>query len=131
MILKVNLTFQELLIQYGGVQGQINPEIMKAGPLLPKEQNTSLQRQITMEEVKIAILSMGANKAFGPYGFTTAFYQHHWELVKSNVHQTILFCVQTKNIPKSMAATVIHLFPKSNHASTAGDYRPIAYCNVI
>lgn len=74
---------------------------------------------------------MGPNKAPGPNGFVATLYQHHWDLVKHELHQANYYCINKERIPQAMAATVIHFFPKIKHATTTNNYRPIACCDVM
>jgi len=39
--------------------------------------NDELSKPFIVEEVQQALFMMGVNKAPGPDGFTTGFYQHH------------------------------------------------------
>ena len=39
----------------------------------------------TKEEIYIALMDMNGDKALGPDGFTVAFWQSSWELVKEEI----------------------------------------------
>lgn len=47
--------------------------------------NADLTRDITTEEIRKALFSIGATKTPGPDGFTAAFYQHFWDTVGSAI----------------------------------------------
>lgn len=51
--------------------------------------NQELTKQITEEEVHSAQFSINSDSAPGPDGFTTLFFQQHWELVKSQILKEI------------------------------------------
>lgn len=53
--------------------------------MVSDEANKELTKEVSEEEIKQAMFSIGADKAPGPDGFITAFYQHHWDLVKEDV----------------------------------------------
>ena len=48
--------------------------------LITEEMNNSLTKVISPEEVKRALFSVNLDKASGPDGMTTFFYQHYWDL---------------------------------------------------
>jgi hypothetical protein len=54
-------------------------------PQLSIEQSNILTRNFEVEEVKDAIMQMERNKAPGPYGFPTEFYQKFWDVIKPDL----------------------------------------------
>ncbi|XP_022014977.1 uncharacterized protein LOC110914496 [Helianthus annuus] len=74
-------------------------------------------RQVTAEEVKKAIFSIGIDKAPGPDGYTAAFFKSAWPIVG--------------NLLRELNHTNIVLIPKIPTPSAVTDYRPIACCNVL
>eukprot|EP00253_Pinus_taeda_P013888 PITA_13888 len=95
------------------------------------EQNWSLRKRITMEEVEEAVRSMPNDKAPGPDGFTINFYKVCWEIVKNNIWEIVEDSRRSKTILKSLNSTFITLVPKVEEANTPEKFRPIALCNVI
>lgn len=91
-------------------------EVVKLGPLLPREFHAPLVTPISLEECKLVIFSMAASKAPEPDGLTAVFFQRHWELIKHDVLNAITHCLHQKVLPKAFAATTIHLILKSRHA---------------
>eukprot|EP00253_Pinus_taeda_P008568 PITA_08568 len=95
------------------------------------EQNWSLRKRITMEEVEEAVRSMPNDKAPGLDGFTINFYKVCWEIVKNDIWEVVEDSRRSKTILKSLNSTFITLIPKEEEANTPEKFRPIALCNVI
>lgn len=53
--------------------------------LVTQEQNAALLRLITIEEVDQEIKEMPVGKSSGPYGFTTTFFHHYWQMSHEEV----------------------------------------------
>ncbi|XVF12220.1 hypothetical protein REPUB_Repub08aG0096000 [Reevesia pubescens] len=47
--------------------------------------NEALCKDISNEEIKIAVFSLGAHKALGPDGFPGLFFHSFWNLIKKDV----------------------------------------------
>eukprot|EP00253_Pinus_taeda_P035656 PITA_35656 len=99
--------------------------------LITEEQNWSLRKKITMEEVEEAVRSMPNDKAPGPDGFTINFYKACWEIVKNDIWEIVEDSRRSKTLLKSLNSTFIALVPKVEEANTPEKFRPIALCNVI
>jgi hypothetical protein len=64
------------------------------------------------QEVRKALFMMHPNKASGPDGFTTGFYQKHWHLIKDDVTRVVLQFLNGGGMPELINNTVIALIPK-------------------
>eukprot|EP00253_Pinus_taeda_P022384 PITA_22384 len=107
-------------------------EITNAIPnSITEEQNWSLRKRITMEEVEEAVRSMPNDKAPGPDGFTINFYKVCWKIVKNDIWEIVEDSRRSKTILKSLNSTFITLVPKVEEANTPEKFQPIALCNVI
>eukprot|EP00253_Pinus_taeda_P026936 PITA_26936 len=56
---------------------------------ITSDQNWALCREISMEEVEEAIMSISNDKAPGPDGFTINFYKTYWNTVKQEVWEVV------------------------------------------
>jgi len=65
----------------------------------------------------------------GPDGFGALFFQTFWDLVKNDVSKAVIQFFQTEWILLNFNSNNIVLIPKTNHAGTVSDYRPIAIAN--
>jgi hypothetical protein len=100
-------------------------------PIVPIEEATLLERDVTAEEIKKTIFSMKSNKAPGPDGYTAEFYKSSWHIVGGDVIEAIQNFFRTGLLLKEVNATILTLVPKKPNASVMGDFRPIACCNVL
>ncbi|XP_021985819.1 uncharacterized protein LOC110882016 [Helianthus annuus] len=88
-------------------------------------------RQVTEDEVKKAMFSIGIDKAPGPDGYTAAFFKSAWPIVGDDVSRAIIDFFDTGNLLRELNHTLIVLVPKVPSPSTVTDFRPIACCNVL
>ncbi|XP_021979735.1 uncharacterized protein LOC110875849 [Helianthus annuus] len=69
-------------------------------------------RQVTAEEVKAAMFSIGIDKAPGPYGYTTAFFKSAWPIIGVDISNAIIDFFDTGNLLRELNHTLIVLVPK-------------------
>jgi hypothetical protein len=113
-------------------------EVLDPGPILAcvpervsPEMNEQLLKPFMAEEVRKAVFMMGANKAPGPDGLTTGFYQFHWETLGPSITNAVLDFLNGGQLPASINRTTIVLIPKVQHPQEMKQFRPISLCNVI
>ena len=95
------------------------------------EMNNNLIRDFRAEEVEQAIKQMAPSKAPGPDSMPSIFYQKYWHVVGSDVITTMLSCLNSSCLLKSINHTFITLIPKVKNPEKVTDFRPISLCNVI
>lgn len=49
--------------------------------MVSDESNAYLIREVTADEVRKSVFSIGATRAPGPDGLTASFYQQYWDIV--------------------------------------------------
>ena len=82
------------------------------------------------EEVKLVVFDMEHNKAPGPDGFPTKFYQFFWEVVKPDL-MNLFYEFHAGRLPiHSLNFGVITLLPKIADVARIQQYRPICLLNV-
>ncbi|XP_059623148.1 uncharacterized protein LOC132266309 [Cornus florida] len=91
----------------------------------------SLEANISRDEIKASIHSMGLDTALGPDGFTVRFFREYWGIIGEDINSTVLHFFQCSVMDKGLNSTFITLIPKMKVANKIGDFRPIALCNVI
>ena len=99
--------------------------------VVTNEQNLTLLKEISMEEVEEVVKSMPNDKAPGPDGFTINFYKACWPTIKSGIWEVVEDSRRLGTILKSLNSTFLALVPKEENAHTPEKFRPIALCNVI
>jgi hypothetical protein len=95
-----------------------------------QEENESLVRPFTVQEVQEAIFQMEHNKASGPDGFPIEFYQACWEIIKNDL-MALFQEFHNGDLPLySLNFGTIILLPKCREAAKIQQYRPICLLNV-
>eukprot|EP00253_Pinus_taeda_P036043 PITA_36043 len=109
----------------------INTLTQSIPKVVTNDQNLTLLKEISMEEVEEAVKSMPNDKAPGLDGFTINFYKACWPTIKSEIWEVVEDSRRSGTILKSLNSTFLALIPKEENAHTPEKFRPIALCNVI
>ncbi len=72
---------------------------------------------------------MLVDKAPGPDGFPTFFFQKYWEIIKDDIVKAIQEFFGEKNLLKEINATFLVLIPKVPGLDSFDNFRPISLCN--
>nr|GFD07387.1 methylenetetrahydrofolate reductase 1 [Tanacetum cinerariifolium] len=88
-------------------------------------------RDITSNEVKEAMFSMGNDKSPGPDGYTAAFFKEAWDIVGLDIVLAVREFFGNGKLLKELNHTVIALIPKIQTPTRVNDYRSISCCNVL
>ncbi|KAL2929883.1 LINE-1 retrotransposable element ORF2 protein, partial [Bienertia sinuspersici] len=110
---------------------KVQQEIVDLGPVVQSEQKLGLVSIPTHEEVKKIMHSIKGDKAPGPDGFGSYFYQDNWELVGEEVSEAVCSFFRTGKLLREMNTTFLSLIPKNNCPGDVSEFRPIACCNTI
>ncbi|GJX13353.1 hypothetical protein Tco_0205111 [Tanacetum coccineum] len=73
---------------------------------------SDMVRNVTAQEVKEALFSMGDDKSPGPDGYTTAFFKEAWDVVANDVTNAICEFFRNGTLLKELNHTIIALIPK-------------------
>jgi hypothetical protein len=95
------------------------------------EMNSILDAPFSEGEITKALFSMKPNKSPGVDGFTSGFFQKHWDLLKHDVVSAVLGFLNGGRMPHDINKTLIVLIPKVKHPQFLSQYRPISLCNVL
>lgn len=79
----------------------------------------------------MTLFHIGDNKAPGPDGFTAAFFKKNWVIVQFDFLAAVHEFFEEGRLLKQFNHAAIALIPKTNHAPTINDFRPISCCNVV
>ncbi|GKC42164.1 sodium/hydrogen exchanger 6, partial [Tanacetum coccineum] len=88
-------------------------------------------REVSNDEVKSVIFSMGDDRAPGPDGFTAAFFKKAWDVVGGDITCAVQDFFSNGKLLKELNHTIISLIPKVTTPARINDYRPISCCNVL
>lgn len=120
--------FQKL---FSSVEGNREETVKYALSLMvTEEENQRLISIPSPAEIKDAILSIHADKAPGPDGFSAGFFHSHWSEIWEEIVKEIQAAFETETLPPKINETHIRLIPKVRSPKTVAEYRPISLCNV-
>ena len=94
-----------------------------------QEDNDSLLRPFTMEELEAVVSKIPADKSPCPDGFSGVFYRTYWESLKWDLLAAIQEFYDTRKLSRSWETTFIALILKIDGPSNPSHYRPISLCN--
>lgn len=94
-------------------------------------QNAELMKEVSVEEVKLALFQMHPDKAPGPDGMTPGFFQKHWSIVGSDIVLMVRKFFAEGVLVEGLNETNLVLIPKKTNSSFVSDLRPISCCNVL
>jgi len=85
-----------------------------------------LERAFEEEEVRKVVFAMNGDKASGPDGFTMAFFQACWEVLRLDIMEVFSDFHAREVFEKSLNVSFIALIPKIPGAISLKDFRPIS-----
>lgn len=83
------------------------------------------------EEIRQVVFSIHADKAPGPDGFSSSFFQANWSVIGPAICQEIILFFWSGVLPRGLNETCVRLIPKVHGPRKVTEYRPIALCSVI
>jgi len=98
--------------------------------IISEEINKNLTKDISPAEVKRALFSLNPDKAPGPDGMTSFFYQKFWDLTGPDLVIIVQNFLSSGAFDKQLNETNICLIPKVDRPRKMVEFRPISLCNV-
>ncbi|KAG5547389.1 hypothetical protein RHGRI_013168 [Rhododendron griersonianum] len=89
-----------------------------------------LVQPVIGEEIKKTLWSIHGDKAPGPNGYNSMFYQKNWLVVGPRLTAGVSTLFNTGFLLKEWNTTAISLIPKVSAPLSSKDFRPISCCNV-
>lgn len=99
-------------------------------PISP-EKACSLERPFEEEEIRKAVFALGKDKTPGPDGFSLAFFQDCWDIVKPDLLKVFAEFFVNGKVGTSMNSTFISLVPKKDRSVKVKDFRPISLVSSV
>lgn len=96
-----------------------------------EDQQMTLIKPFSKEEIKAAFFSLPRNKISGLDGYSSKFFIACCDVVGAKVSEAITEFFETVRILKQWNATTLVLIPKIPNASTTSDFRPISCLNTV
>jgi hypothetical protein len=119
---------QSNLVNEGGMMNRVSALI---SPKISDETKYFLQHEVTEDEIRCTLFSLGNEKASGPDGFTAHFFKKSWSIVGKEVCLAVKSFFQSGSLLKEFNSTIITPVPKVPNPSKVAEFRPIACCNVL
>ncbi|CAA7014604.1 unnamed protein product [Microthlaspi erraticum] len=101
------------------VKAQVTPNINQALTQFPSN-----------EEIRQAIKEINPEKAPGPDGMTSLFFQSFWEVTAQDIISMVKDFFTSSSFDKRLNSTNICLIPKTERPKEMSEFRPISLCNV-
>lgn len=94
------------------------------------DMNQQLLRIPQDEEIKEVTFAINPEKAPGPDGMTSLFYQRFWNKIGQDVCSMVQTFFEKGELYERLNQTNICLIPKTDRPATMAEFRPISLCNV-
>lgn len=99
--------------------------------VISNDQNEMLTTSLEFKEFTEAMKCLHLDKASGPYGLNSAFFQLFWKQIDKEVFQSCNEWLLDCKFSSIVNDTTLVLIPKKDNVDEVKDLRPIAFCNVL
>eukprot|EP01018_Ginkgo_biloba_P004985 Gb_28741 [translate_table: standard] len=110
-------------------------EVIKMTSFFPsfvgEEDNVSLTKEITVDELKEVMLSLQKDKSLGPDGWTIEFFLGYFDFIETNLLRVIEELRSSAKMLAAVNSTFKALIPKTDNPVFFEDFRPISLCNCM
>ncbi|GKC63860.1 RNA-directed DNA polymerase, eukaryota, reverse transcriptase zinc-binding domain protein, partial [Tanacetum coccineum] len=90
----------------------------------------TLERQVTLEEIKEAVWDCGSSKAPGPDGYFFAFVKKYWGTIQKDLYDFVNLFFASCVMPNGVNSSFFTLIPKVNNPTLITDFRPISLIGI-
>jgi hypothetical protein len=98
---------------------------------LSASSSASLERDITLEELKQSVWDCDGSKSPGPDGFNFKFYRLAWNFIADDLLDLAKNFFKTGRLPKGVNHAYVHLIPKIASPVGFKDFRPLSLIHGI
>ncbi|CAI5955913.1 unnamed protein product [Closterium sp. NIES-65] len=110
---------------------EVDWESFSQGPRFSEDDAKELGRSWSEEEVNEAIASLPKGRSLGQDGLPAEFFATHWGLLGSKVMQFVHDFEVGKDLPDSLATSIMVLLHKKGDRDQLGNYWPITLLSVL
>ncbi|CAN1177768.1 LINE-1 retrotransposable element ORF2 protein [Linum perenne] len=129
---KIATNFYQQLFSSEHPRGFILPPTIPGFPCkVTHSMNERLLAFLSDEEIRRSVFDMGPSQAPGPDGFTAAFFQNFWPIIKKDVCDAVRSFFHSGKLLKETNFTIISLIPKVDQPQNMRQLRPISLCQVF
>nr|GEU72836.1 RNA-directed DNA polymerase, eukaryota [Tanacetum cinerariifolium] len=89
-------------------------------------QAADLERNVSRDEIRLAVWNYGENKSLGPDGYTFEFFRKYWNIVGPDFCEAVEYFFETGLFSKGCNSCFIALIPKVADAKFVNYFRPIS-----
>ncbi|GKB51728.1 RNA-directed DNA polymerase, eukaryota, reverse transcriptase zinc-binding domain protein, partial [Tanacetum coccineum] len=83
----------------------------------------TLERQVTLKEIKEAVWDCGSSKAPGPDGYSFEFVKKYWGTIQKDLYDFVSLFFATCVMPNGVNSLFFNLIPKVNNPTLITDFR--------
>ena len=102
---------------------------VKLDSVLTNDDKIILEKPISLEECKIAVLAMGKDRTPGCDGLPAEFYSEFWDVIGQTVFNSINEGLETCKLSESQNLAILRLLYKKGEHSCLDNWRPISLLN--
>nr|GEV25113.1 RNA-directed DNA polymerase, eukaryota [Tanacetum cinerariifolium] len=89
-------------------------------------QAADLERNMSRDEIRLAVWNCGENKSPGPDGYTFEFFRKYWNIVGPDFCEAVEYFFETGLFSKGCKSSFVALILKVTDAKFVNDFRPIS-----
>lgn len=109
-------------------ESEVDQVLQGIHPSMDAGMNEVLTENFTIEEFKVALFEMHADKSLGPDSFNPAFYQKFWDFLKGDVFTNSVSWLMNESLPQGLKGTNIVLIPKVDNPTHLKPEGLATYC---
>jgi Reverse transcriptase (RNA-dependent DNA polymerase) len=117
------------------IEDFLGPEIVSnnivSNSKLSDAEKEQFDRDISLNELDVAIQSLNENSAGGADGIGTKFLKKYWTFIRLPLHRYTLYAFENGRLTQSFNAALIKLIPKKGNLKNIKNWRPISLLNCV
>ncbi|CAN1279753.1 Uncharacterized mitochondrial protein AtMg00310 [Linum perenne] len=99
--------------------------------VITPQMNMDLMVEVSDEDIRLSVFSIGPTQAPGPDGFTGLFFQRYWHIIADDVCCAVKDFFRRGHMLRTLNHTWLTLIPKTSEVENMTQIRPIGLCTVF